>query len=162
MRLPIPTLALLAALAAPLAAQEHDHHDDHVAEAEGLRVVHAWTPARGAGDAALIYMDVENRSDAEAMLTGGEAKGQELELVGFSYGASGEAWTVLPGLPVPPGGEVELAPRVLALRLPRLSEPLVEGEELEIEVEFGGTHLHAHAEIGAASATAHSHAGHNH
>ena len=88
-------LSLLLIAGAPAFAQTHDHsHDDHVAEAEGLRVIHVWTPATAKGADALFYMEIENSSAAEAMLTGGEAGGQELELVGFSYGAAGEAWTV--------------------------------------------------------------------
>jgi len=152
-------LSLLLIVAAPAFAETHD---DHVAEAEGLRVVHVWTPATGKGSDALFYMEIENSSAAEAMLTGGEAGGQELELVGFSYGAAGEAWTVLPGLPVPAGAELDLEPKVLALRWSSVPMDLVPGAELEIEVEVGGQHLHAHVEIGEAGATGHSHAGHNH
>ena len=157
MRATILCLALLAAT--PLQAEDHDHH---VAEAAGLRVVHAWTPAAAKGTDALIYMEIENTSGTEAMLTGGEALGRALDLVGFSYGAAGESWTVLPGLPVPPGADVDLMPKVLALRLADLPEALSEGGEFEIEVEIGGQHIHTHAEIAAADATAHSHAGHNH
>lgn len=154
-------LALSLITAAPALAESHDD-DHHVTEEAGLRVVHAWTPATAKGADALIYMEIENTSAAEALLTGGEALGRPLELVGFSYGAAGEVWTVLPGLPVPAGGDVDLMPQVLAFRLTGLPADLVEGDELEIEVEIGGHHLHAHAEIGATGATAHSHAGHNH
>ncbi|AMY70428.1 copper chaperone PCu(A)C [Frigidibacter mobilis] len=156
-------LSLLLIAGAPAFAQTHDHsHDDHVAEAEGLRVIHVWTPATAKGADALFYMEIENSSAAEVKLTGGEAGGQELELVGFTYGAAGEAWTVLPGLPIPAGGEVDLEPKVLALRWSSIPADLEPGAELEIEVELGGQHLHAHVEIGAAGATGHSHAGHNH
>jgi len=152
-------LSLLLIAAAPALAETHD---DHVAEAEGLRVLHAWTPATAKGADALVYMEVENTSAAEVMLTGGEAEGAALELVGFSYGAAGEAWTVLPGLPIPARADVDLEPKVLALRWSSVPMDLVPGAELEIEVEVGGHHLHAHVEIGAAGATGHSHAGHNH
>ena len=154
-------LSLLLIAAAPALAETHDH-DDHVAEAEGLRVVHAWTPATAKGADALVYMEVENTTAAEVTLTGGEAEGAELELVGFTYGAAGEAWTVLPGLPIPAGADLDLEPNVLALRWSSVPMDLTPGAELEIEVEVGGQHLHAHVEVGEAGATAHSHAGHNH
>lgn len=150
-------LALFAAT--PMMAQDHD---EHVAEANGLRVVHVWTPATTKGADALFYLDVENASASAAMLSGGAAMGQKLDLVGFSYGTAGEAWTVLPGLPVPPGGEVLLEPNVLALRWQAVPMDLVEGADVEIEVMVGAETLHAHAEIGAADATGHSHAGHGH
>lgn len=145
-----------ALLATPLMAQ------DHLAESNGLRVLHAWTPATAAGADALIYLDVENASATEALLTGGAAMGAKLDLAGFTYGAAGEAWTVLPGLPVPAGGDVLLEPKVLALRWQAVPIDLVEGEALEIEVTVGAETLQAQVEIGAAGATAHSHAGHAH
>ncbi|MDT8854687.1 hypothetical protein RNZ50_06510 [Paracoccaceae bacterium Fryx2] len=151
-------LLALALFAAPAAAETHDH----VAEAEGLRALHVWTPATPSGADALFYMEVENTTAADALLTGGEAMGRPLELVGFSYSAAGEAWTVLPGLPIPAGAAVDLAPKVLALRWTTVPADLVAGAELEIEVVVGGHHLHADVEIGAADATAHSHAGHTH
>jgi len=135
---------------------------DHLAEANGLRVLHVWTPATAKGADALIYMDVENTSAAPAMLTGGAMGDQSLDLVGFKYGAAGETWTVLPGLPVPAGGEVLLEPSVLALRWQAVPMDLVEGAELEIVVKVGDETLAAHVEIGAANATAHGHAGHSH
>jgi copper(I)-binding protein len=161
MRIRLLALAFLAAT--PALAEDHDHdHDAHVAEAEGVRVVHAWTPAVRAGADALLYMEIENRSDAEALLTGASALGEPLELVGFAYGADGEIWRALPGLPVPAGGEVRLEPQVLALRLAAVPFDLVEGAGLEVEVALGDARLQAEVEIGAAGATAHSHAGHDH
>ncbi len=133
-----------------------------MSEANGLRVLHAWTPAITQGADALIYMDVENTSAAEAMLQGGTAMDAPLDLVGFSYGTSGDTWTVLPGLPVPAGAEVLLEPKVLALRWQAVPMDLVEGAELEVMVKVGAEVLEAHVEIGAAGATAHSHAGHGH
>ena len=152
------SLLALALLATPLMAED----SDHLAEANGLRVLHAWTPATAQGSDALIYLDVENTSAAEALLTGGAAMETALDLVGFSYGAGGENWTVLPGLPVPPGGGVLLEPQVLALRWQSVPQALIEGAEVEIEVMVGTETLTTHVEIGAADATAHSHAGHSH
>lgn len=154
-------LLSLALLAAPPALSETVGHA-HLAEADGLRVLHAWTPATPADSDALVYLEVENRSAAEAMLTGGEAMGRPLDLVGFSYGASGESWTVLPGLPIPAGAEMDLEPKVLALRWTDVPVDLVEGADLDITVTLGDARLQAEVEIGARDATAHSHAGHSH
>lgn len=150
-------LLALTLLAAPAFAET-----DHLSEANGLRVLHAWTPATAKGTDALIYLDVENTSATEAMLQGGTATDATLDLVGFSYGTAGDTWTVLPGLPVPARGEVLLEPKVLALRWQAVPMELVEGAELEIEVRVGAEVLEAHVEIGAAAATKHSHAGHGH
>jgi hypothetical protein len=150
-------LFAFALLASPVLAET-----DHLIEANGLRVLHVWTPATSKGADALIYMDVENASAAPAMLTGGIAGAEPLDLVGFSYGASGETWTVLPGLPVPAGGEVLLEPSVLALRWQAVPMDLVEGAGVEILVKVGAETLAAHVEIGSAVATGHSHAGHSH
>lgn len=155
-------LFALSLLASTPALAETAGHDPHLAEIDGLRVVHVWTPATSAGSDALIYLEIENRSGAEAVLTGARAMGQTLDLVGFSYGAEGESWTVLPGLPVPVGGEVTLEPQVLALRWTSVPVDLVKGADLDIEVALGGQMLQAEAEIGASDATAHSHAGHGH
>lgn len=150
-------LAFAFALAAtPLMAQ------DHLAEANGLRVLHAWTPATPKGTDALIYMEIENTSATEVLLTGGTAEGQALPLAGFGYGAAGAAWTDLPGLPIAPGGELRLEPQVLALRWPTVPLDLTEGADVEIAVHLGTETLQAHVEIGAPGATAHSHAGHGH
>lgn len=153
-------LALSILAATPVLAETDGH--DHLAEVAGLRVLHVWTPATPAGSDALLYMEIENRSASEALLTGGEAMGQPLDLVGFSYGASGESWTVLPGLPVPVGGDLTLEPKVLALRWTAIPVDLVEGTDLDIGVTLGSERLEAEVEIGARGATAHSHSGHNH
>ena len=145
----------------PALAQTADQHA-HLAEVDGLRILHVWTPATPAGSDALIFMEIQNRSASEAVLTGAEAMGQALDLVGFSYGAAGESWTVLPGLPIPAGGEVDLEPKVLALRWTAVPIDLVEGADLDIAVDLGGARLQAEVEIGAQDAAAHSHAGHNH
>lgn len=150
-------LLALTLLATPTFAET-----DHLAEANGLRILHAWTPATAKGADALIYMDVENSSATEAMLLGGSAMGMPLDLIGFSYGTAGDTWTVLPGLPVPAGSEILLEPKVLALRLAAVPMDLLEGAELEIDVKVGAEVLEAHVEIGAADATKHSHAGHGH
>lgn len=155
-------LLSLAVLGANPVLAETDGQESHLSEVAGLRVLHVWTPATPAGSDALIYMAVENRSASEAVLTGAEVMGRPLDLVGFSYGAGGESWTVLPGLPIPAGGELHLEPQVLALRWTSAPVDLVEGSDLEIVVVLGSERLQAKAEVGARNATAHSHDGHNH
>lgn len=155
-------LFALALLATAPAFAETDDQNAHLAEAAGLRLLHVWTPATAAGSDALFYMEIENTTAAEAMLTGGAAAGQKLELVGFGYGAAGESWTPLPGLPVAADARIALDPKVIALRWTAIPADLTEGTDLEITVIIGGQSLHAKVEITAAAATAHSHAGHNH
>ncbi|MDO5620846.1 MAG: hypothetical protein Q4G24_05190 [Paracoccus sp. (in: a-proteobacteria)] len=153
--LPALTLALL-----PLVARAADDH--HVAQRDGIRIVHVWTNARPAGAEALIYLEIENRTGHEAVLNGGSLSGQPLEIVGFTYGAAGGNWTPLPALPVAPGTKITLVPNEVALRLPRLPEGLAKGQELTLDISIDNTPITAHAEVMDASATTHSHAGHSH
>ncbi len=152
------TALLLIALSAPVAAQEHDH----VAEANGLRVVHAWTPATD-GPEALVFMEIENRGDAPATLTGAAADvAGEAALVGHALAGGESTWTPLPGVPVEAGGELRLEPNVLAIRLSGLAAPLEEGAHLDVEVLFGDLVLPVEVAVEPEGATAHSHAGHVH
>lgn len=152
------TALLLIALAAPLAAQEHDH----VAEAGGLRVVHAWTAATGGPD-ALVFMEVENRGNAPVTLTGAAAEGAaEATLVGHALADGATAWTPLPGVPVEAGGELHLEPNVLAIRLAGLAAPLEAGAQLDLDLRFGEVVLPVEVAVEPEGATAHSHAGHAH
>jgi periplasmic copper chaperone A len=155
-------LALLTSLSlatSPVLAQD-DH--SHLSEADGLRIVHAWTPATS-GTEALVYMEIENETDSLVTLSGAEAlDGMTADLVGFTYTDGTEAWQVLPAMPIAAGQHLDLAPRSLALRLSGLAAPLTEGDEIEIEVLFGDLHMDVHVEVEAEGATAHSHAGHNH
>lgn len=153
------TLCAVLLAASPALA---DGHDPHMASVGGVSVLHAWTNAAPAGEAALIFMEIENHAATPMHLHGGTALGQALDLVGFRYGAEGAEWHRLPGLTISPGTVLELAPGVLALRLVRLPEPLAEGATLEVELRLGDHHLDVAAEVGAAGATAHSHAGHSH
>jgi copper(I)-binding protein len=156
------TLALFAAfslMTLPVLAQD-DHA--HLSEADGLRIVHAWTAATS-GTEALVYMEIENGTDSLVTLSGAEAPdGMTADLVGFTYTDGIEAWQVLPAMPIASGQHLDLAPRSLALRLSGLTAPLAEGDEIEIEVLFGDLHMDVHVEVEAEGATAHSHAGHSH
>lgn len=156
----------LALLATPAFAQEvhdgHEDHDDHVAEANGIRALHAWTNATS-GSTALMYVEIENGSDAEVILTGGETEiAQSVELVGLQNSGGELSYTAIPEMPIAAGSEMVLSPNGLALQLNGLSEALVEGEHFHIDIEFGDIHLDTSVEIQSATATQHSHAGHNH
>jgi len=155
MRLQLMALALRAC---PALAET----DSHLAEANGLRALHVGAPATAKGNDALIYLDVENTFGTQAVLTGCTAMDQRFDLVGFTYGAAGEAWTALPGLPVLAGREVMLEPKMLALRWQAISVDLVAGAEVKIKVTIGTEILHGDIKNGAANATGQSHAGHSH
>lgn len=140
----------------------HEEHDDHVAEADGIRAVHAWTNATS-GSAALVYVEIENTSDADVTLTGGETElAQSVELVGLQNSGGELSYVPIPEMPIPAGSEMLLSPNGLALQLNGLTEPLVEGEHFHIDIEFGDVHLDTAVEIESATATQHSHAGHQH
>ena len=168
----------------PLGAEQHDHgaagetheagHDtdaedahggeeaDHVAEAHGIRLLHAWTQATS-GDTALVFVEVENRSGDAVSIIGGEADiAASVALVGFRMQDGEGSYVTLPAVPVKPGGEMVLAPNGLALRLEDLDRPLAEGEEFEMEILFDVGHVEAHVQVEDADAHQHSHAGHRH
>ena len=154
------TLFALALLATPAMAQ--DGHDHHVAEADGLRAVHAWANATTAST-ALVYADLENTSGHAATLIGAEAEiAASAQLVGLENAAGELRYVPIPEMPIPAGSEIILSPNGLAIQLSGLTGPLIEGESFEIEFEFGDTHLHATVDIHSATATQHSHAGHQH
>lgn len=151
-------ILLLIALAAPVSAQEHGH----VAEADGLRVVHAWTPATDSSD-ALVYMEVENRGDGPVTLTGAAAEAAgSAALVGHALNDGETTWTPLPGVPVDAGGELRLEPNVLAIRLTNLQAPLEEGTRLDMTLLFEDVVLPIGVTVEPEGATKHAHAGHVH
>jgi len=152
-------LFTFALMATPAFAQ--DGHN-HVAEADGLRAVHAWVNATTAST-ALVYADLENTSEADVVLTGAEADvAASAQLVGLENADGQLRYAPIPQMPIPAGSEITLAPNALAIQLSGLAKSLVEGETFEIEFEFGDTHLHATVEIQSATAAQHSHAGHQH
>lgn len=140
----------------------HDEEDHHAASAEGISALHAWVRATDDRD-ALLFVEIDNGSDREVTLLGGEtAVAEGVELVGFRLKDGEPGFDVLPGVPLKPGKELLLAPNGLALRLNGLKQALHKGEEFEIEIEFDFGHIEMHAQIEAGNATQHSHAGHQH
>lgn len=163
-------LLLVAPLAMPAAAQEHEEHgheaghdeSHHVSEIAGVRILHAWTRATD-GAEALVFMEIDNRSDGEIVVEGGESDAAEtVELVGFRLVNGAPVYEPLPSMPVGAGKEMQLAPNGLAFRLGGLREPLHQGDEFEMEVELDGGHVDVFVAVEAADARQHSHAGHQH
>jgi copper(I)-binding protein len=162
----LPMIRMLAAavslcvlLSQSAFADDHSHHEG---EAEGVHALHAWTRATSA-DTALIFVEIENGSDRDIAITGGETEiASSVELVGFRLKDGEPDYVALPPVPIKTGTEMTLAPNGLALRLDGVKQPLVKGEEHEIEIEFDFGHVEMMFQVEAADARRHSHAGHQH
>lgn len=152
----------LALIASPALAQDDHAHDEHVAEANGIRAIHAWANATDASG-ALVYVDIANGSDGLVTLIGAETEiAASAEIVGLENTGGELTYTAIPALPIPAGADMVFAPNGLAIALSGLTGALVEGNHFDLELEFEGFHLELEVEIESASATQHSHAGHNH
>jgi len=147
--------------------EEHDAHgeeeqSDHVSEGAGVRVVHGWTRATR-GDTALIFAEIENRSEGEVLLTGAEtAIAESAQLVGFQVKDGALSYAPLPAVPLAAGREMELAPNGLAIRLNDLSRRLAEGDTVDVTLTFDTGAVAVHVAVESANATQHGHAGHQH
>lgn len=145
----------------------HDDHahddDDHLAEAAGLRLVHAWSRATDT-DETLIFVEIENTGDStRSLVGGGSPHAATAEVVGFRLVDGSPTYQPLPEVPIAPGAEMTLAPEGLALRLTGLDEALEEGGGLPVTFAFDdGLEIPVTAQIEASNATQHSHAGHMH
>lgn len=169
----IPLFALLFAVTAVWAVaqdptaghdqhEDHDNHDDHVAEAAGIRAIHGWTNAT-TGGSALVFVDIENRSDAVMTLLGAETDiAAGVELVALENVGGELRYTTIPQMPVAPGVKVVLAPNGLALRLDGLFGSLDEGGHFTVDLLLDDATLSVTIEIESADAMQHSHAGHSH
>lgn len=147
-------------------AEDHDHdmddHSHHEGEAHGVRTVHAWTRATSA-KTALVFVDIQNKSDDDVSITGGESElAETVELVGFQLKDGEPDYIALPSVPIKAGTEMTLAPNGLALRMEGVSIPLVKGEEHLIEIEFDFGHIEMFFQVEDADARNHSHVGHQH
>ena len=144
------------------ADDDHEEHPDHKGSANGVTALHAWIQATSEST-ALLYVEIENASDDEILITGAETDiAESVDLVGFQL-KDGEAdYLILPSVPIKPGKELVLAPNGLALRLNGLNQAFEKGDEFEIELEFDFGHVEMHVQVEAENATQHSHAGHQH
>ncbi|KMW57817.1 hypothetical protein AIOL_002785 [Candidatus Rhodobacter oscarellae] len=160
MRLTVLAAFLLSTAAAPVLAAD-DEHSDHLSEADGLRILHAWTNATD-DDHVAVYLEIENNRATEVVLMGAETEiAKEAHLMAIDPSTGDE--TEIEELPVPAGSEMELAPGGLFIELHDVAKALSEGDEFELELEFGDDlHLDVHVEVEAADADSHGHAGHNH
>jgi len=147
---------------------DHDHadgeddHSHHEATVDGVRTVHAWIQATS-GTSALLFVEIQNKSDKDVKITGGETDiAESVDLVGFQLKDGETDFVALPSVPVKSGKELVLAPNGLALRLNGLKQSFKKGDEFEIEIEFDFGHIEMHAQVEAANAKQHSHAGHQH
>jgi copper(I)-binding protein len=156
--LPALFAILLATVPLTLAAEE----DEHLSEAHGLRIVHAWTNATE-GDAALVYAEIENAADADRVLLGVESDAASgAMLVGFALESGETREIVLPELRIAPGTHLDLSPGEVAIRLEGLTTPLTEGEHLDVALMFDVGSVEIEVSVEAEDATAHGHTGHMH
>lgn len=163
----LKTLSVSLLALAPVATLAHDHKHqhgeaEHVAEGQGLRVLHAWM-AEPEGDEARIYMEIENQSDAPLVLLGAEGD------FANSFGLSGmvlqngvSVAVDLPELIVPAQREMDLEPGGAAILATGLTEHLHEGDVEEIHVLFEGQEIEVDVMVLEHGARQHPHAGHNH
>lgn len=146
------------------AGDDHAHGSDaHLAEAGGIRLVHAWSRATNR-DETLIFVEIENTGGSTRSLVGGASPhAAAAELVGFRLVDGTPTYQPLPEVPIAPGAEMTLAPEGLALRLTGLDAALDEGGALPVTFTFDdGLEIEATAQIEASNAARHSHAGHMH
>jgi copper(I)-binding protein len=146
------------------AEDDHGHGDDaHLAEAGGLRLVHAWSRATDS-DETLVFVEIANTGEStRSLIGGGSPHAVAAEVVGFRLVDGTPTYQPLPEVPIAPGAEMTLAPEGLALRLTGLDAALDEGGALPVTFAFDdGLEIQATAQIEASNATRHSHAGHMH
>lgn len=153
-------------IASPLLAEDGHKHDDHgdqdahhLAEAEGLRILHAWARE---GEAR-IYMEIENTGDHLVTLEGGEVEGLgELALMATPISAAGGEIQPIDEMPIPAGGELALTLDGLFLML-KAPAGWIAGQHIDAHVELHPVgEVEVEVEIFAADTDQHPHAGHNH
>ena len=141
----------------------HDHLDDHVSEVDGVRAVHAWTRAIHAGQDAFVFVALDNFSDHDIALLGGEFEhARSVELVGFSLQNGEDTYMPIDRMPMRKGTSLDLAPRSLSLRLEAVEEELHKGDVFEMHLLFDFGELPVSVLTEGENATQHSHAGHMH
>ncbi|ROT99409.1 copper chaperone PCu(A)C [Histidinibacterium lentulum] len=163
--LPILALTLLPLAAFADDSHDHDHDhdtDDHLTEAEGLRIIHGWARASD-GPEAQVFMEIENTRDDTVVLTGAEADwAGAARLVGAPISVDGGT-VPLEEMEIAAGTTFDLTPDTVYVLVEDLAAPLQEGDTVEIEVEFAEIgHVEIAVEVEAADARQHSHAGHSH
>ena len=151
-------LILFSALsAAPLSAEEHDH----LVEADGIHILHAWTNA-GRQEDMRVYMEIQNNRDTPIFLTGAELEdGTTGQIVGAAMKADGDPMP-LPGIEIQAHRDLTLSPDTLYVRLGGAA-PSQEGDEIPLHLSFEDLpEIEIHVETLPSGAHAHPHAGHDH
>ena len=158
----LPSCALLAGCLLATTAMAHETHDDHVAERDGLRVVHAWSRATEGPD-GVVFLEIENEGAADT-LTGAMTKAaREIVIEGLRLQAGDLVGEPLGDVEIPAGGTFHFEPNVAQLRLVGLAHALEEGDDYAIELVFTERgSIEVQVEVEAATATQHSHTGHSH
>ena len=172
-RLSAAALACLASLllGTPAAAAEtghghdpdDDHSDDpHLAERDGLRIVHAWSRA-SKGPEAVVFLEIENQGAADTLVAATSDQATAIVIEGLRLVAGELVGEPLGDVPIPAGGTFHFEPDVAQLRLVDLDHALDQGDAYDIELVFADRgSIAVHVEVEAADATQHSHAGHSH
>lgn len=133
---------------------------NHIAEVDGVRVLHAWTRETD-GDTALEFAEIQNTRSEPVTLTGLETDIAEMaQLVGLRL--SGDGFEDVPGVTLDPGAELDLTPDGLAIRLDGLARPLKHETHFDARSLFGAESVAVEVEVLDSTATVHGHAGHGH
>jgi copper(I)-binding protein len=105
--------------------------------ADGLDVTDAWAAEARAGDAAAVYLTIDNGGELDRLVAASTEVSREVSLMGRG-GADASAHTAAEApvdLAVPPG-TTELAPGGTHVMLGTLSRPLHPGDEVPLTLRF--------------------------
>lgn len=143
--------------------QEHADHEAHVSELNGLRSIHAWSREAHKGEDALVFVELQNHSDAEVSFEGAEFDHADaVELVGFTLQDGKDVYVPIAKMPLKAGQKMLLAPKALAIRLSNIEMDLHKGETFDMHFLFDIGEMHVNVAVESASASHHSHVGHIH
>lgn len=155
-----PVALVCALLCLPVQAEEtHKDQTDHLSEMQGLRVLHPW--ALLGSDGLQIFLEIENRSGQEVILTGGQShSGADLVLVATRPGF--DQSDIVGEIPIADGADMELAPQELYFRLSPAPDYAV-GDRVAAHLTLDPLgDLDIEIEIFPVGTDQHPHAGHNH
>ncbi len=163
MRRLLLSLSLLPFTLASLPASAAEEAEgDHVAQAGGIRVVHAWTRATE-GEEAEVFMDIESTGAGDRLTGASTPVAGTVEIHGAILAQGTASSLPLGEIEIPPGGEYPLEPGAAFLKLDDLKRPLAEGEAFPVELRFAQAGpLEVEVQVEAQDATQHGHAGHAH
>ncbi len=159
----VSTALLLVCLAVPAGfAQDHDHEEEHVFEANGLEIVHPWARAAGAGEETFVFFELHNEGEMDRLVGARSEAAEDIHFVGLTISADGTAVQDVGEIDIP-AGEFAFDPGGLALELHGLTMALNEGDHLDLTLEFANAGaIDIEVVVEPANATQHSHAGHSH